>query len=589
MGLFGNARPGKSDPGTAKAGEPPDGPPTVAPLPPAADRFRREDDLLQRRTVICTAEQLAPLLDQAGELLTRPRGAFHQPDAAHLLAYFENGLLLIAETARQERSVRNFLDLLDHRRRPCDIHLIKDALLPQATAKPGGEQPPPRILVRATEQENRILRWIHQAAQEGITDIHASTEDDHAKIEMRVDSVLYETEKLQLEVAKALMSTAYGMCEHKSDPVYSPFGRHHGIITPHSANLPGTIIGIRMQWSPLGDSGRYMAMRNLYRTSFERQTLAGLGFMPRQAAALEQIRRTPYGMIIFSGPVGSGKTTTTALMLVNSYEEADRGINVVTFEDPIEYRIPGIKQTTINNLSEGNDREKQTHEAIRTLLRQDANVALIGETRDVDTATLALNAARSGMQVWTTVHSNLADKVPARLRNIGLSVEDIYDETAYIGYVCQRLVRRLCSHCRLPLRDSIARSLLRPDLLGRLSRSLPLRYLPNVFVERRGGCGQCKGRGFAGRTVVAEIIRTNAGFMDCLVQAPMSNRARQHWIAEMGGVTLMAHGLVKIATGQSSPSEIERVMGDLSLDIPKDRLVGLIEETLAADAAPAGR
>lgn len=539
--------------------------------------------------VIRTLEELSEIVESAGSLLTKPHAALYRADIVGNIAFFESGLLLIAETAQSERAVNNFIDLLNHRALAFRRIIVDDDVMASALIKLGGMPKSVRTTRRqhATTQENRILSWIHLAADEGISDIHISTIDaKRSMVEMRVDSVLYESEILSTEAAKALMGVAYGMCEEKSDPVYSPVSRHNGNMTPNSANLPANVIGLRLQWSPLADNGRYLVMRILYRSMFEHQTLSGLGFLRRQILLLTRLRNTPYGMIILCGPVGSGKSTTTALQLDTICREARSGqssINVVTIEDPVEYRIDGAKQQMITNKKEGAGRGEQMHEAIRSLLRQDVNVALIGETRDKESAILGLNATRSGMQVWTTLHTNFADKVPARLRNLGLPVDDIYDETAYTGYVCQRLVRKLCPHCRVPLKNAIRDGLIRPDLVERLNDALPFDGL-NIHVAYQapdpGGkkCPHCSGRGYKGRSVIAEIIVTDAEFMAQLAGAPVSTKARRFWILERGGVTLMAHGLVKVACGETSPMEMERVMGWLNLDIPQEQFLSLLAE-----------
>ncbi|ROQ90668.1 GspE/PulE family protein [Desulfosoma caldarium] len=265
--------------------------------------------------------------------------------------------------------------------------------------------------------------------------------------------------------------------------------------------------------------------------------LGSLGFSPEEVQAMEALFRKPYGMVLISGPTGSGKTTTLygALRMLDVIH-----LNVLTAEDPVEYRFPLIRQTQV-----AEDIGYDFADAVRHFLRQDPDVILIGEIRDEKTATMALRAALTGHLVLSTVHANNAVAVIARLRDMNVSADVL--AATLLGSTAQRLVRKVCPFCRAPYR---------PDgkLLARYGLSADRDYLHGT------GCEACRGRGYLGRTAVTEILQVSDACR-ALIAEGKSLQEFLNLLAAEGFQSMRHSAAQKIATGQTTVEEAERVLG----------------------------
>lgn len=246
----------------------------------------------------------------------------------------------------------------------------------------------------------------------------------------------------------------------------------------------------------------------------------------------------PEGLILVCGPTGSGKTTTLYSILAHLDSEA---VNIMTLEDPVEYPLPRLRQTSLSEAL------KLDYAAgIRSLLRQDPDILLVGEIRDADTASMALRAALTGHQVFATVHSNSALRALPRLLELGLSAELLAGNL--IGIISQRLVRRLCLNCREAVTPT-----------AQQARLLQLHDLSAKQVYQAAGCAHCQQQGYHGRSAMYEILHCSARFDDLLSQhAPMS-ALQQQLFAEQHG-SLAADGLRLVADGITSFAEVARLV-----------------------------
>jgi type II secretory ATPase GspE/PulE/Tfp pilus assembly ATPase PilB-like protein len=270
----------------------------------------------------------------------------------------------------------------------------------------------------------------------------------------------------------------------------------------------------------------------------------GLGELGFRDAILPQVREIvnrPYGMFIVCGPTGSGKTTTA----YGAMREIDGFVrNIVTIEDPVEYQLDNVSQTAVNNAA-----GLTFPKILRSVLRQDPDVILVGEIRDKETAEIAMQAALTGHFVFTTLHANDAPTTVARLIEIGIDATMI--QSAVTAVLAQRLLRVLCTSCRVkyaPTLDELQRYGIPPDKVKRLYRANP------------NGCNACNGRGYRGRTGVYELMLMGSEIRQLLVGRPSEAVIRA--AAERQGMkTLRREAIYKVVMGATSLEEVDRGVG----------------------------
>ncbi|MCS6852989.1 MAG: GspE/PulE family protein [Gemmataceae bacterium] len=321
---------------------------------------------------------------------------------------------------------------------------------------------------------------LHAAILRQASDIHIDVEKDGVVVRFRVDGVLETYRKLPPSAHSPLISRLKVLCgmdiAEKRAPQDGGFR--------HTYGPQGQSVDIRAATLPT-KYGERMTLR-LLALQAERLTLEQLGMSPAHLTLFEQMLDRPHGLILLTGPTGSGKSTTLYASLRRLTER--ESLNIVTVEDPIEYEIPGVAQVEVDSAD-----KVSFSKALRSILRHDPDVVMIGEIRDTETAGIAIKAALTGHLVFSTLHTNNAVGVVTRLADMGI-------ERYLIGAslrlaVAQRLVRRLCPHCREPhaLSDREAASLGRPELAG-------------LAVHRAVGCAYCGGKGYYGRVGLFELL-----------------------------------------------------------------------------------
>tara|TARA_B110000503_G_scaffold111676_1_gene167265 strand:+ start:352 stop:1821 length:1470 start_codon:yes stop_codon:yes gene_type:complete len=380
--------------------------------------------------------------------------------------------------------------------------------------------------------EAPIIRLINailtEAVREGSSDIHIETFEKRLLIRFRVDGVLREVVQPRRALAPLLVSRIKVMARMDIAEKRLP---QDGRI---SLRVAGREVDLRVSTIP-ANHGERVVLRILDKQA-GRLDLAHLGLRPDDHAKLKDLISRPHGIILVTGPTGSGKTTSlyAALQTLNSQFR-----NIMTVEDPIEYSLPGIGQTQVNSKV-----EMTFARGLRAILRQDPDVVMIGEIRDLETAEIAVQASLTGHLVLSTLHTNSAVGAVTRLQDMG--IEPFLLASSLIGLVSQRLVRTLCDDCKVAHNpDSSER-----ELLG-LSADEP----HEIF--RANGCSACKSTGFKGRIGVYELLRVDDG-MRQLIHKQVGDLELDLY-ARKSAHSILDDGKVKVLAGVTTIEEVLRV------------------------------
>lgn len=344
-----------------------------------------------------------------------------------------------------------------------------------------------------------------------------------------------------------LLSAIYGSMSESTDTNYQANEKQDGRLRSEFVTECG-LFGARLATRPTLN-GPWMAMRLLY-DSGKLISLDDMGYLPEQIAALTRLIHRTDGIVLLTGTTGSGKSTSIQTLLTLLMEAMAGSINLVTVEDPVEYRIAGANQTPL---------QEEWVEAIANLMRLDPDVLLIGETRDKASALAAFQAALTGHGVWSTLHVNSAAASLQRLGDLGVESSLLFDPGLIKGLVNQSLTRVLCSHCKtpyLPRREQVTR-----DLRARIEANC----IPEQVYLKGEGCEHCKGRGIVRRTAIAEIIQPDLAFMRRFRDMGKAE-AQSFWVTEQQGITKNSHLIQRINEGQVDPTHGERDVCPLDED-----------------------
>lgn len=378
-----------------------------------------------------------------------------------------------------------------------------------------------------------VNQVIQRAALSGASDIHFEPQDKMLRIRLRIDGVLYPDALIPKAIQSAVLARVKILAELDVTESRVPQdGRAAAIVNRRRINL--RVSSLPTQF------GESVVIR-LLDTSGQIQKLGNLGLTPDAEAQLRAAIAAPHGVVIVTGPTGSGKTTTLYSILneINSPE-----ISIFTLEDPVEIPMAGMRQTQIR------DEVGLTFSAsLRSLLRQDPDVILVGETRDSETATLMIRAALTGHLVFSTLHTNDAPGTIPRLLDMG--VEPYLLPSSLVAIVAQRLVRRLCPKCRAPVDDSM-------EVFQRLKVTPPAGKPATLW--RAVGCAECHDSGYRGRQAIFEIMMLNERF-----HAPIIARAAHSEFArlarESGMRTMFQDGLDRAVAGVTTIEELLQATG----------------------------
>ncbi len=371
------------------------------------------------------------------------------------------------------------------------------------------------------------------------TDIHISPETVASHVFYRIDGVMHHYYSLPKEIHPSVVSRV---------KIVSGMDISEQRL-PQDGGFSYTFLGesydVRVSTVPTA-YGENVVMRMLPK-NLSLFNLKNLGFEADVLRSFEEVISMPYGMVLVTGPTGSGKTTTlyAALRSVDFLRK-----NILTVEDPVEYKFPFIKQTQVNTKA-GYDFAR----AIRHFLRQDPDVILVGEVRDEDTAEMAVRAAITGHLVLSTLHTN--DAVSTIPRLVDLGVKEYMIASGVLAITAQRLVRKICSFCKQEYavkKESLIRFGFRESMVSKYVKG------DKAVIAKGNGCDHCKGTGYLGRVAVVELLRIDEELGDMIVRKAPPLEIMQRAVSK-GMRTLKEDGLIKILRKVTTPQEIRRVIG----------------------------
>jgi type IV pilus assembly protein PilB len=375
---------------------------------------------------------------------------------------------------------------------------------------------------------------LFEAAEDGASDVHFEPQHDCLVVRFRIDGVLHETQRIPKRSAVGVTTRLKVLAKLDIAERRKP---QDGRISL-SSNTAGRMLDVRVATLPTVE-GESVVMRLLDKSK-KPPTLEEVGLSGAMRDQLTQLIQRPTGALLVTGPTGSGKSTT----LFSSMVEISRPeINIITVEDPVEYRLAGVNQVQINT------RAGLTFAtALRSILRSDPDVVMVGEIRDVETAKISIEAALTGHFVLSTLHTNDAPSALTRLNEMG--VEPFLTGAAVTGVLAQRLARRLCDHCRqsyIPTEEELVAARVPEELRG-----------DKVELYHRSGCGRCRQTGYRGRIGVFQLLTMNEELSTLSARKATREELERAAMTE-GMSTLWADGIEKVFSGLTSLEELARV------------------------------
>jgi len=419
---------------------------------------------------------------------------------------------------------------------PMDEILREDPGLTLGDATPEEESVDVQAL-RTQATDGPVVKVVNyaltRAAADGASDIHVEAYEDRTRIRYRIDGLLFDLlevpRSLHLAVVSRLKIVSRLDIAERRLPQDGSFASHIG----------GREIDFRVSTLPTM-YGEKVVLRLLEKEAvIQHYSLESLGFEAEQLELFMRAIQRPWGMVLLTGPTGSGKSTTlhTAIKAIKSPRK-----NIVTVEDPVEYRQPGIQQVQVKS-EIGFDFAR----SLRSILRQDPDIIMVGEIRDGETAQIAVRAALTGHLVLSTLHTNDAVSTLVRLINIG--VEPFLVATAVNVAAAQRLVKKICKHCREAYRPGA-------EEVALFARG----PVPEVLYRGRG-CKECRNIGYAGRMALYEVFWVDAQVRRMIIEGVDGDQVRKY-AAGSGMVTLRESGLRHVLQGHTTVEEVMSVVAD---------------------------
>ena len=502
-----------------------------------------------------TAENIADLASEWG-LASGPGTSIDLgPGQRKTIAIFKNGIVLVAEGQRHSADAKVVIDKA--RRlglRLTEVKELKTNLIEQVYVGVEPKKASVNWKSLDLDRQKSLARIISEASQLGASDVHIRVLASHTEVKVRVNGRMRELGNEPAsdgqEMIRAAFAVSSGQGASGTDSTFQ-----QGAMFQKSGLLPDNVEMLRLQYTPTSDQRGALVMRLKYVGKNTDTDVDSLGYSQQQSIDLKNMRLKTNGMYIFAGKVSSGKTTTLQRCLNAMYLDKKKEISIYAAEDPKELELLGAIQAQITAGQNANDAFKM---AMKAALRSDPNVIVLGEIRSEELTSMAVEAAKTGHALWSTVHAGSALGILNRLINLGADREDLKDPRTVGGLIYQRLIGVLCQNCKITLPTAVQSDQVEEDLALRLVKLTAQN--PHEIFCRGPGCSSCF-MGLSGRTVVAETIRPDARLLETYMDSSRIE-AERYWIKPkeeggLGGAPVMHHALVKVGAGIVDINEVQ--------------------------------
>ena len=526
-----------------------------------------------------TEEEIANLLAENFQILTGPNAEIPITDAQSklivLLTCQHVSFLLIAKSHQASHEVSTVKSLLRRLGNEWDhLYLVEPNVIKtiyegQPEAKTHTDNTKdflPNLHTEPVEtvaMERLFVQILDAANRVNASDIHVFVRRTGSKVFYRVNGGLRMSKEISEQEGSALCQAVFAMSD-TSDPTYNANEQQSARVngqTLKSIKFKGAVESLRLQFNPLADGGRHLVVRILYSlTSKNRTSFDQLGYYELQFEQMKRMRQRPTGMIIISGPTGSGKSTTLTNGL-NALMNERPGTSTLTIEDPPEYIIEGAAQIPVTNAKTYDERTEKFNIAIAGALRSDPDTIMIGEIRDRSSAKLAFEAAMTGHSVWTTLHANSAIGIYDRLLDLEVESYKLTDISNISGLISQQLIETIIPENSISFKDGVKQKLIDTEFASQI-REFDGNLAQNVRFTSTNE--QAKNLPKFYRSVIAETIVPDQGFLDILKRGDRVE-AKTYWLEQLEGITMYEHALIRMFCGEIDPRTFKNKFGEITL------------------------
>lgn len=525
-----------------------------------------------------------------------------RPEDHARIAIFSNGVFMTAPGFHESREFRTYRNAaiqagihFEPGRHVINVPvddmkaIYSEAGLPMTSGGAGtGDE------IAGVEKQAMARKMFADAAARGYSDIHIYVRTDGAIFKGRKNGKLQVINTVVRDEAQRLINAIFSVADGRGRGMEGANTNREGVLSPQGKGaglIPPGVNGIRLNYTDESNGNGSLMARLLYASRNDEVDITDLGYHPTQVRSFDIMRRSMKGLYVLSGKVSSGKTTTLERTMRKMSVENDGEISFFTIEDPRELNIFNATQFFARPQRDNQGMEIDGWTAgLKSVLRSDVNVVVLGEIRTREVAEAALDLVTTGHPMWTTTHADSALGILTRWRAMGADMTLAGKASITRGLIYQRLVGVLCPDCKMDLRQAqdsgrITEGLAQKtcDLTGVRADSIYVRRKPSKTGPRCPTCGS--GEGLVGRTVVAEVILPDQKLMNLYLKDDDEEAALEYWLGDekngcMGGMSVGHHALMKVGAGIIDPNEVELEVQQL-MDyekMPKDMISRLPDD-----------